>query len=118
MQIELPLVAVISSQITVDRAVVEGFRSTSEAIKWSFDHRTNPGGKSIEWLAKHIGVRRQRLSRILNHVDFKLDTAKVALWDCLVGNKAVSQFVEIERERLVAAIAMAFQEAINQRMLA
>lgn len=93
------------SPVEIDDSVIEQFQSTSDAIKWSFDHRKDPGGRSIQWIANHLKVRRQRLSRILNHGDFKLDPAQVPMWDFLVGNTAVSQYVKLTRKRMKKQIA-------------
>lgn len=98
----------------VSQEVIRSFEgSTHKAIKWSFDHRTDPNGKPIAWLAKQLGMRRSTLSRMINHGDFKLDPAKVHLWDFLVGTKAVSQLVESEKTKLIDAISQTQLESIK-----
>lgn len=89
----------------ISERIVEKFESTADAIRWSFDNRPDPGGRSIQWIAHHLKVRRQRLSRILNHGDFKLDPAQVPMWDFLVGNTAVSQYVKLTKKRMKKRIA-------------
>ena len=64
-----PTTGVMRFPVAIERSIVEGFKSTGEAVKWAFEHRTDAGGKSVEWMAKHLGIKRQRLSRILNHGD-------------------------------------------------
>lgn len=118
MQYEIPLMAVVNGPAKAPDSVVNCFDSTSEAIKWSYANRSNPGGKSIAWLAHHMGMKRQRLSRVLNFGDFKMDPARVHLWDCLVGNCAVSQYVELEKQRINAAAAEVIGNAIKARFSA
>ena len=118
MQYEIPLMAVLNGPTKAPAEVVEKFASTSDAIKWSFEHRTHGDSKSVAWLAHHMGMQRQRLSRVLNHGDFKMDAARVHLWDCLVGNQAVSQYVELEKARINAAAAEVVNHAIKARFAA
>jgi hypothetical protein len=117
-QREIPLAVALSGPAKVAESDVAAFTSTSDAIRWSFKNRTNEGGKPIAWLAHHMGMQRQRLSRILNHGDFKLDPASVHLWDCLVGNQAVSQYIELEKQRLNEQVARVVNEAIKARFAA
>jgi hypothetical protein len=42
----------------------------------------------------------------------------VHLWDCLVGNCAVSQYVELEKQRINAAAAEVVNNAIKARFAA
>ena len=118
MQYEIPLMAVLNGPTKAPEAVVLSFASTSDAIKWSYENRTHADSKSIAWLAHHMGMQRQRLSRVLNHGDFKMDAARVHLWDCLVGNCAVSQYVELEKQRINAAAAEVVNNAIKARFAA
>lgn len=117
-QYEIPLMAVLNGPTKAPDAVVAGFASTSDAIKWSFENRSHADSKSVAWLAHHMGMQRQRLSRVLNHGDFKLDAARVHLWDCLVGNCAVSQYVELEKQRINQAAAEVVNAAIKARFAA
>lgn len=93
------------SPVEIDDSVIEQFQSTADAVKWSFELRKDPGGRSIQWIANHLKMRSQRLSRILNHGDFKLDPAQVPMWDFLVGNTAVNQYVKLTRKRMKKQIA-------------
>ncbi len=113
MQYEIPLMAVVNGPTKAPESVVQGFSSTSDAIKWSYANRSNPGGKTIAWLAHHMGMKRQRLCSVMNFGDFKMDPARVHLWDCLVGNCAVSQYVELEKQRINAAAAEVIQQALQ-----
>lgn len=115
---ELPLMCALSSPSAVPADVVAGFATTAQAVKWAFENRTNPGGKPVSWIAKNLGVQRQRLSRILNHGDFKLDAGKVPLWDYLVGNTAVSQYVALQRDRIVKRRAELLEAFLMERAAA
>lgn len=117
-QYEIPLMAVLNGPVKASDEVVSSFKSTSDAIKWSFENRTHKDSKSVAWLAHHMGMQRQRLSRILNHGDFKMDPAQVHLWDCLTGTQAVSQYVEMEKQRINAAAAEVVNNAIKARLAA
>lgn len=118
MQYEIPLFAVLEGPAKACNTIVSTFTSTSQAIRWSYDNRTNAAAKPISWLAYHMGMQRQRLSRILNHGDFKLDPSVVHLWDCLVGNQAVSQYVELEKQRINEAVGRMVAAAIKARLTA
>lgn len=117
-QYEIPLMAVLNGPTKAPESVVASFSSTSDAIKWSYENRTHSAAKSVAWLAHHMGMQRQRLSRILNHGDFKMDPAQVHLWDCLTGTLAVSQYVEMEKQRINAAAAEVVNSAIKARFAA
>ena len=117
-QYEIPLMAVLNGPTRAPESVVEGFESTSCAIKWSYENRSHKDSKSIAWLAHHMGMQRQRLSRVLNHGDFKIDAARVHLWDCLVGNQAVSQYIDLEKQRINSAAAEVVNNAIKARLQA
>ena len=118
MQYEIPLMAVINGPTKAPESVVAGFTSTTEAIRWGYQSRTNAGGKTVAWLAHHMGMQRQRLSRVLNHGDFKMDAARIHLWDCLVGNTAATQYIELERARINSAAAEVVNNAIKARFAA
>jgi len=115
-QVGLPFFMVWDTPEDVPAAVVEQFGSTTDAFRWSFKNRTDPNGKSIEWLAKHLGMRRSTLSRLINHGDFNMNPAKVHLWDRLVGNNAVSKFVEFSKEKLEKQIIQGRMKVIEQTL--
>lgn len=118
MQYEIPLMAVLNGPTKAPVEAVEAFTCTADAVRWSYENRTHADSKSVAWLAHHMGMQRQRLSRVLNHGDFKLDAARVHLWDCLVGNCAVSQYVELEKQRINQAAAEVVNNAIKARFAA
>lgn len=118
MQWDLPLICALDSTKGVSQEVIEGFGSTWEALKWAYENRTNPGGKPVSWLAKNMGMQRQRLSRMLNIGDFKMDPGLCHLWDCLVGNTALTQYVELQGERVKQARAQVIEQAIRERLAA
>lgn len=97
----------------VDCEIVEAFNNTSDAIKWSFLNRPQPEFRSLHWIANQLGMRRATLSRLINHGDFKLDASLIPAWDFLVGNKAVSQFIESEKTKLIDAITQTQLESIK-----
>jgi len=103
---------------TVDIEIVKGFSSDHEAMKYGFEHRPDPGGRTIAWLAHHLGVARQRLSRMLGHGDFKLPASKVHLFDFFVGNTAYSQYIELQKESFKRRRVEAIQRAIEEKVAA
>lgn len=117
-QLEIPLFVALRPPSAVGDDVLATFRTTACAIRWAFTNRDNPGGKPVAWLASHLGMRRQRLSRILNHGDFKLDPALVSRWDCLVGNTAVSQYVELQKRHLLEERKRVINHALDARLAA
>lgn len=117
-QLEIPLFVALKPPAAVPEEVLATFTTTADAIRWAYEHRDNPGGKPVAWLAAHLGMRRQRLSRILNHGDFKLDPALVSRWDCLVGNSAVSQYVELQKRHLLEERKRVINHALDARLAA
>lgn len=47
-----------------------------------------------------------------------MDPAQVHLWDCLTGTQAVSQYVEMEKQRINTAAAEVVNSAIKERFAA
>lgn len=115
-QVGLPFFMVWDTPQDVPDSVIDEFENITEAFRWAFKYRTDPQGKSIEWLAKHLGMRRSTLSRLIHYGDFNMNPTKVYLWDRLVGNNAVSKLVERSKARLEKQIIEERMKIIEQTL--
>lgn len=102
----------------VDPEIIASFESTSDAIRWSYNHRKQPEFRSMQWLSEQLGIRRQRLSRMLNQGDFKLDPSLVPMWDFLTGWTAVSQLIERRRDEIKQMRVDGIHKAIQEKVAA
>lgn len=117
-QKNFPFFMLWDSPKQVTQEVLNSFEGTAAAMRWAFDHRPDPNGRSIEWLAHHLGIRRQRLSRMLNQGDFKLDPSLVPMWDFLTGWTAVSQLIERRRDEIKQMRVDGIHKAIQEKVAA
>lgn len=118
MQYELPLLCVLNGAKPVPSEVVESWQSLHDAINWSFAKRGDEVVKTVDWMARHLGMKRQHVSRMLNKRDLKLDSIQGHIWDCLTSWKAYEQFTELEKRRIAERATEQLTKAIQARMAA
>lgn len=99
----------------VSQEIIGQFRNTSDAISWSFKNRKKPEYRSVQWLSDRLCIRRQRLSRMLNHGDYKMDASLIPMWDFLVGNTAVSQYIQLCFDRFKQERQLMREKVIEEK---
>ena len=114
-QKELGYLYLINGLRAVEQSIIESFRSTEDALLWSYENRVDAGGKPKTWVAKHMKKRRQTITKILQGIN-KLDPTEVYLWDSLMGTTAVQQYVDLCNQRMKQAQAKGIHKLIMQGM--
>lgn len=118
MQYQLPLMCVLNGPKRVPEDVLNTWQSLHDAIAWSFKERGSDAVKTTQWLAEHLQMRRQHVSRMIKRQDLKLDSIQGHVWDCLTGWTAYEQYTQLEKRRISERAAADMATAIQARMAA
>lgn len=116
MQYQLPLICVLDGRPSrVDPVIVATWKSAHDAGRWSFENRSKPGAKTKRWMAEHLQMRAQHVTRFLDLRDLKLDPVQAHMWDWLTGWSALEQWAEAEKQRIAEDASKQITEAFKAR---
>lgn len=118
MQYQLPLMCVLNGPKPVPAETVATWKTPHDAATWAFNNRDNQTVKTKKWMAEHLQMRAQHVTRLLEKRDLKLDSIQSHMWDCLCGWTAMDQFKQAEVERINRDAAEQIQHAIKARFAA
>lgn len=119
MQYQLPLMCVLDGRPQrVDDTIVSTWQSAHDAACWSFDKRTRPTAKSKRWMAEHLQMRVQHVTRLLAVRDIKLDEVQAHMWDWLTGWSALAQWAEREKQLIAERASEQLTQAFRGRFAA
>lgn len=66
MQYQLPLMCVLNGPQAVPAQVVNEWKSVHDAAVWAFENRDNKTAKTKVWIAQHMQMRTQHITRMLD----------------------------------------------------
>ena len=118
MQYQLPLMCVLNGPNPVPAEVVNEWKTTHDAALWAFENRDSKTAKTKKWVAEHMQMRVQHVTRLLDKRDLKLDPVQAHMWDYLCGWTAIDQFRKAEIERINQNAAEQINAALKARLAA